>query len=1065
MQFPRLPRKVFKRTFVTQFVLTALFVTVVVNIYFTSWKLDQAQVTRFFTNEIPRFIREGIVHRRQSVVENLEKSARNRELWAGVPFGDSAYYDFDRNVVGTTTFGYNQYQRQPYVANGYLGARVANAGQGFAYDEKRPDDNDELVNAGWPLFNKRYSGAFIAGFYNSQQNTTGNNFPELSENGWDSFIAAIPQWTTLRLTTTMNDKEFALDPSGLYVHGQTHQAVSNYMQNMSLSDGVVVTSFRWLDRFDVAYTVLAHREHRHLGVVRLDIESVGDDEVEVVVEDVLDFATSQRCASPRVWHDDDGIGMAFSPSGLPDTQGVIFSRLDHTSLKPTEESTTEVTQYVNLRLGGDNKRAQLTKYVGVASSDVCDDPEAVARQTATESRSFDATVAQHRQAWARAVDVANAVEFGGSDLVTLAARASLFHLAANTRPDAHGVSSALGVAGLSSDSYAGQVFWDADVWMLHGMLPFAPSHAEQIVNYRLATREQAVQNVLTGARDYHGDGSERLFEGAVYPWTSGRFGNCTATGPCFDYEYHINHAVAQAGWGIYLQGSRGDDYLREVVWPVMNDAARFFVSLVKYNDSLKAYTTTNLTDPDEYANHVDNGAYTNAGIRAVLGWTVDVARHLGQKVPDKYADVRDHIHLPEQNGVTLEFSGMDSSAAIKQADVIMLTYPLFNDQADGMENMQYYATKQVSYGPGMTFPIFSAVASQLSTSGCSSQSYILKSIAPYLRGPFAQFSEQNDDDYTRNQGTHPAFPFLTGHGGFLQAIFHGLTGFRPTYNVSGGQIERMLHVDPVSIECIGNNAKFSGVQYMNQSLTVVIDGDEFRIVHEGAVRGASAGPIRVQVGHRNDRAGVYTLKPKQTLVVPVYIPGDTYKGSISECSKAVVSNITWGMPGDDPSSINDGDPTSRWYSWTKNSTTKLLVDLLDYRNVTSLEFNFANKPPKSVSVTNYNGDFRFDSTSQVLSAVNFGEEEVLQYYSFVNPSGRVYPQKEVFDEVLIDSAPVKISAPYTKEIAEYIGKPTLFNTTKIDLESRALARFLLIETEGTHDADYAGPKFSEIIVR
>ena len=99
---------------------------------------------------------------------------------------------------------------------------------------------------GWPLFNKRYS-AFVAGFYDLQ-NTTGTNFAELLENGYESVIAAVPQWTALSLSVEILGKKYTLDPS------LEHEAIgdiTNYVQNMSLSDGIVTTQFTWLNTFDV----------------------------------------------------------------------------------------------------------------------------------------------------------------------------------------------------------------------------------------------------------------------------------------------------------------------------------------------------------------------------------------------------------------------------------------------------------------------------------------------------------------------------------------------------------------------------------------------------------------------------------------------------------------------------------------------------------------------------------------------------------------------------------------------------------------------------------------------
>jgi hypothetical protein len=73
----------------------------------------------------------------------------------------------------------------------------------------------------------------------------------------------------------------------------------------------------------------------------------------------------------------------------------------------------------------------------------------------------------------------------------------------------------------------------------------------------------------------------------------------------------------------------------------------------------------------------------------------------------------------------------------------------------------------------MTYAIFSIVANEVSPSGCSSYTYQQYSEQPYARAPWFQFSEQLLDDYTANGGTHPAYPFLTGHGGANQVVLFG----------------------------------------------------------------------------------------------------------------------------------------------------------------------------------------------------------------------------------------------------------------------------------------------------
>ena len=43
-----------------------------------------------------------------------------------------SFFDSQNNIVGSNFFQLlNKYQRQPYVANGYIGSRIPNLGQGF----------------------------------------------------------------------------------------------------------------------------------------------------------------------------------------------------------------------------------------------------------------------------------------------------------------------------------------------------------------------------------------------------------------------------------------------------------------------------------------------------------------------------------------------------------------------------------------------------------------------------------------------------------------------------------------------------------------------------------------------------------------------------------------------------------------------------------------------------------------------------------------------------------------------------------------------------------------------
>lgn len=1034
--------------------------TLVANIIlFYSLHLLNARFCEAFPFVLPRS-EKYTLQQSDSNLGEFVNSFTNKEIFSQIQFSEHAFYDRESNVVGTIEFSkYNQYQKQPYVANGYIGSRIPNLGQGFTYDQltNSPDSKKDDLYNGWPLFDKRFSGAYIAGFYDLQENTTGNNFPELLKNGYESVISAVPQWTTLKLVIHRDSKNYTLDPSSPDGIGE----ITNYVQNMSLSTGIVTTQFTWLDLLDVKYTVLAHRSEINLGLVKVDIQNKGNDTIELDVIDELNFDTAQRCELNLIGHDNSGIYVSFLPLNLDYISGAIYSTLHLDDI--TRHSNNKQTKQTSLIRLNAQDSTQFGKTVGIASTDL--DPSMFentrdtlkfAKKVSQKFEYLDLIIKSHVQAWKEVTGKAPSLSFPSDPLLDLGSKASVYHLLANTRADAQGLTGALGVAGLSSDSYGGMVFWDTDFWMFRAILALNPSHAKSIVNYRVHTHEQALKNTPQG------------HEGAAYPWTSGRFGNCTATGPCLNYEYHINSAIAMAAWELYLSGAVDDQYLESTVYPLINDAAKFYADYVtSYNDTIDKFVTNNLTDPDEYANHVDNGAYTNAGIALLMKWINDIGDVLKVKMPEIYTEISQKMYLPTANNsqnITLEYSGMNSSVGIKQADVVLLTYPLQNSLVDDEQaytNMEFYSGKQVSYGPAMTFSIFSIVAANLASSGCASQSYLHKAIQPYLRGPFAQFSEQNNDDYKSNGGTHPAFPFLTAHGGFIQAVIHGLTGLRHSYTIDDGKIFRSLFLDPVALPCLGNGVQYSGIHYDNHTISMNITESTFTIKNEGKTNNRANDYISITIADRNPGRGTYKLNDNEEKSFKLYQPNKNFEDSISECGLATFYNITESAPGDSSFLINDGDNTTRWQVKYNDTTGKVLIDLHSIKNITGVIFNWADKPPKKVTLLKYL-DTKFEAVTDFLAKVDFGIP-VYKNYRFANPDEKLLNQSDAFEEVHSEDVP--ISAPFSSKEFEKVLVPVRHNTTSWDINLKT--RFLLLEVDGIHNTvpiedDYGGAKIAEV---
>lgn len=952
----------------------------------------------------------------------LDIFKKSQKLFKSVPDSNYAFYDEQLNVLGTTYFSKNVYSRQSYVSNGYIGARLSTLGQGFTYDQMNihaNSEDDELLLNGWPLFNKRYTGAFVSGFYNLEPMLTDTNFPELYANGSDSVISSIPYWPNLKLITEINGEEYRFDPEF------TQQAeVGNYIQNMSLQNGVISTELTWLDSVHIKIEVMAHKQIVPLGMVKMQLTAV-DEDVDLVLEDVLNFTTCQRSRLKNIGYDDGGIYIEVNPDNVDYSTAAIYSRIDINDTETWVEDGQSVINKATLHIT--KQPTVINKFVGVMSTEfqhsggtelenarkVVDFAQGIGCQELYDS---------HNKEWVEQFSETN-IYIPSDGFLTLAARASLYHLLANTRIGTKDLTSALGTAGLSSDSYGGMVFWDTDLWIIPAILPFAPQVAQSISQYRNYTHGQAKKN----AELYN-------YKGAAYPWTSGRYGNCTSTGPCVDYEYHLNVDIAFSSWLIYLAGA-DEDYLRYTTWPLLRDASDFLSQYLVYNTTLGKFVSHNLTDPDEYANHVDNGAFTNAGIDSLLKWTLMVATHLGEEINPRWVEVDNNIHIPKsESGITLEYSEMNASVSIKQADVVLLSFPLdFNDfhsYEQGERDLYWYSLKQADVGPAMTFPIFTIAAAKLLDQGCSVHSYLQKSVLPYIRSPFGQFSEQADDNFLTNGGTYPAFPFLTAHGGYLQALVYGIHGLRFSARVnSEGKIERFLVFDPIAISGLPGGMKISGFKYLNQLLDVIVTDIEGVIVHKGD------SPINIEVRPRNAKAGNYTLNPNDKLIVPLFVPGLNIQGSLVECRP--VANLTVGSPGDVPLSAIDGNNYTYWQPLDR-APAKLLIDLGIPQKISKGMVIWGARPAKFLSV--------YGATD---ISMNF--EQALQNIDSIR-----------FDK-LIDNLQIEISQPFEER---YLTEVELLpnNVTEFEITSPSIfTRFVIVEiTDALDESEDTGATLNEI---
>lgn len=81
----------------------------------------------------------------------------------------------DEWIFRTTTINTTSFQAEPYVSNGYIGARLPAEGMGLRI-HPAIDYEDMNGTQGWPLFSLRQTASIVAGFYGLQDKTRGTNF-------------------------------------------------------------------------------------------------------------------------------------------------------------------------------------------------------------------------------------------------------------------------------------------------------------------------------------------------------------------------------------------------------------------------------------------------------------------------------------------------------------------------------------------------------------------------------------------------------------------------------------------------------------------------------------------------------------------------------------------------------------------------------------------------------------------------------------------------------------------------------------------------------------------------
>ena len=525
------------------------------------------------------------------------------------------------------------------------------------------------------------------------------------------------------------------------------KSVSNFQQELDMHQASFNSRFDYSDKATVSYT---YYSLRHLPfTVLMDVSITAKRDIDITSASVMEAPDALKDVQNYYNEiDKPHVVISLLTSSAKSPTGKLLMCASNTFLftEPHGQEPRVIHEMWdnNMHLMKFSKKIKAgeTYRFAIAGSSITsahhDDPlnEAERLTIYAKLEGRDRLISFHTRAWNDLWKSDIVIE--GDDQSQQDIHSMLYHLYSFTREGTALSPSPMGLSGLG---YNGHVFWDAELWMFPAVLVLQPEIARSMLEYRYQRLETARRNAFANG-----------FKGAMFPWESAETGVeetpvWALTGP---FEHHITACVAIAAWN-YFCVTQDKNWLRERGWPILSATADFWASRVERNGPGK-YEIKNVVAADEWAENVDNNAFTNAAAKSNLQCATEAAKILGIPPKPDWVDVANNIPILKlENGVTSEHA-THHGEKIKQADVNLLSYPLkqITDAAQVRKDLEYYETRIPDEGtPAMTQAIFK-------------DAYV-----PNLNPPFRVLAETKG-------GTNPYFS--TGAGGILQSVIMGFGG-------------------------------------------------------------------------------------------------------------------------------------------------------------------------------------------------------------------------------------------------------------------------------------------------
>jgi len=535
--------------------------------------------------------------------------------------------------------------------------------------------------------------------------------------------------------------------------------ISHWNQTVSMKEGTSTTSFSFQDLADINYTILANRSNPFAAMAIVEITPKKDFDLKahnfMTVPEELNSATQNF----RVLKDNQYLMPIF---------GTIAKTLrgKYTVAAATTflfDGKSEELKYQNNEVGFSKKLQKGKKYRFAVSGGICTskdfkDPvnESERQPIFALQQSIDKLLKRHKEAWAelwKTGDIQIEGDLDAQQRVRFALYNIYSYIRENTRQS-------IAPMGLSSQGYNGHIFWDSELWMFPPLMVLQPELSKNTLDYRIDRLEKAKQKAYIFG-----------YKGAMFPWESDDTGEeATPTWALTGiYEQHITSCVPIAFWNYYSM-------IQDKIWlkenfSILKETADFWCSRVTKNSD-GSYSIENVVGADEYAQHVDDNAFTNGACIETLRNTIKAAEIIGEKINPLWKEVADKLQIHIENGITQNYKGYKGQM-IKQGDVNLLAYPLhiITDKNQIAKDLDYYTEKiDKKDGPAMAYGTNAVIYARLGNEEKAYDAFV-KSYLPNSRPPFGVFSESANSN-------NPYF--ATGAGAMLQAVIFGFGGIEMT---------------------------------------------------------------------------------------------------------------------------------------------------------------------------------------------------------------------------------------------------------------------------------------------